>query len=216
MYKHTRNYENLNRRLFEGIGDYNIPEIKPEYVDKDYEFNFIPFNLAIRTKEKENHSVHFYIDDYQFIRIWDNIDSYVNMFKKFRYVLSPDFSTYTDFPVAIQIYNHYRKHWIGAYLQEQGIKVIPTISWSTPDSFNWCFDGEPKYSTVSVSSVGCMANKKYTKGFMIGFEEMLKRLRPSTILFFGKISDDCRWLLSDYECDIIRFKSYMENLYGGK
>ena len=56
------------------------------------------------------------------------------MLREFRYVLSPDFSTYTEFPKAIQIYNHYRKHWVGAYLQEAGVNVIPTISLSTEDS----------------------------------------------------------------------------------
>lgn len=107
-------------------------------------------------------------------------------------VMSPDFSTYTDFPKAIQIYNHYRKHWVGAYLQEAGIKVIPTISWSTPDSFEWCFGGEPTGGTVAVSSVGCMNGKESKALFFEGYGEMVNRLHPETIIFYGTIPDECK------------------------
>lgn len=59
----------------------------------------------------------FFVDDYQFIRLWNDPDRYMPMLQQFRYVLTPDFSLYTDFPKALQIWNHYRKHWIGAYMQ---------------------------------------------------------------------------------------------------
>lgn len=57
----------------------------------------------------------------------------IPMLQQFRYVLIPDFSLYTDFPKALQIWNHYRKHWIGAYMQLYGIDVIPTIAWNTEE-----------------------------------------------------------------------------------
>lgn len=140
MYKKSRNYENLNKFIFDGIGQYGIPEIKPQSFTVD---NWISFNFARSCDEPEKHGIHFFIDDYQFMRLWKNPDAYLNMLSKFQAVCTPDFSTYTDFPVAIQIYNHYRKHWLGAYWQQHGVNVIPTISWSDKSSFDWCFDGEP-------------------------------------------------------------------------
>lgn len=125
------------------------------------------------------------------------------MLRQFDYVMSPDFSTYTDFPKAVQVYNHYRKHWLGAYMQEQGIKVIPTISWSTLDSFNWCFDGEPEGATVAVSSVGCMASLESKELFVSGYKEMVKRLSPETIIFYGNVPDECKG-------NIIRVKAYQD------
>ena len=47
-------------------------------------------------------------------------------------------------PFAMQIYNQYRKHWLAAYWQLNGITVYPTISWSDENSYEWCFDGEPR------------------------------------------------------------------------
>ena len=99
---------------------------------------------------------------------------------------------YTDYPVAIQIYNHYRKHWIGAYLQDEGIQVIPTISWGEAQSFEWCFDGEPVGGTVAISSVGCM-NSRYKKQlFLMGYQEMMQRLKPEQILCYGEVPEECK------------------------
>lgn len=183
-------YENLNRRIFSGVGEYGIPQIKPETFEGNCEF--VGFNYARgKCNNPEEKAVHFFLDDYQFDALWRNPDRYVDKLSKFRYILTPDFSTYTNFPKAIQIYNHYRKHWIGAYLQEYGCRVIPTISWSTPDSYDWCFDGEPEGGTVAVSSVGCMNSKEKKALFLAGYEEMVRRLQPETIIFYGSVPEEC-------------------------
>ena len=184
-----RNYENLERRIFDGVGEYGIPKIKPTQFQ---ECDFIGFNYAKSCKDRANKGVHFFVDDYQFNRLWTNIDGYLEMLSKFKCVMSPDFSTYTDFPKAIQIYNHYRKHWVGAYLQEYGIEVIPTISWSTKDSFEWCFDGEPQGGCIAVSSQGCIASNERRKLFIDGYCEMVARLQPETIIFYGQVLDECK------------------------
>lgn len=190
IYRQSRHYENLNKAMFVGVGDYGIPVINGAAYD-DIE-NWISFNFAKTCDEPDIHGVHFFIDDYQFVRVWKQPDIYLNILKKFPVVLTPDFSTYTDFPKAIQIYNHYRKHWLGAYWQMNGIKVIPTISWSDRESFEWCFDGEPEGHTVAVSSVGTQANSETRRLFLEGYNEMLFRLCPSKIIMYGDVPDECR------------------------
>ena len=56
--------------------------------------------------------VHCFVDDYQFVRYWNAPDKYIPKLSKFAAVCAPDFSMYTDMPLAMQIYNHYRKHWL--------------------------------------------------------------------------------------------------------
>ena len=183
-------YENLNRRLFDGVGEYGIPQIYPETFEGECEF--IGFNYARgKVTHEDQKGVHFFLDDYQFDALWRNVDRYTDKLSRFRYVLTPDFSTYTDFPKAIQIYNHFRKHWIGAYLQEYGCRVIPTISWSTPDSYEWCFDGEPEGGTVAVSSVGCMNSIDKKRLFLSGYNAMVERLHPESIIFYGSVPEEC-------------------------
>lgn len=200
MYKTQRNYENLNKALFDGTGQYGIPVIQAADYKAD---NWIGFNYAKGCEAPEIHGIHFFLDDYQFIRVWSSPDVYLNMLRKFQAVCTPDFSLYTDFPRAIQIYNHYRKHWLGAYWQMHGIRVIPTICWSDEDSFEWCFDGEPIGSTVAVSSVGTQVNKEAGRLFKAGYEEMLRRLRPKEIIMYGNIPEWC-------EGNIIPVRAFQE------
>ncbi len=188
VYRQQRNYENLNKRIFDGVGEYSVPCIRPATFAVD---NWISFNYAKSCEEPEQHGVHFFIDDYQFLRLWKNPDAYLPLLRKFQAVCTPDFSTYTDFPKAIQVYNHYRKHWLGAYWQEHGIKVIPTISWSDETSFEWCFDGEPVGGMVAVSSVGTQGSARVRGLFEAGYKEMIRRLRPAQIVLYGSVPTCC-------------------------
>ena len=185
-----KRYDNLEKRIFEGVGEYGIPELAPTQFESECEF--ISFNYAKSCKDRGNKGIHFFIDDYQFDRLWRRPDFYLSMLQEFRYIMTPDFSMYTDFPKAMQIYNHYRKHWIGAYLQENGVDVIPTIGWSTPDSYEWCFDGEPTNSVVAVSSVGTQNNEEAKELFIAGYKEMVKRIEPETIIFYGNVPEECK------------------------
>ena len=179
-------YLNCEKRIFSGTGPFNIPMIDPVEVDVE-DTEVIGFNYAIGCKHPENKICHFYLDDYQFERVWNDPDRYVPILGRFKAVLAPDFSMYTDFPKAVQIFNHYRKQWCAAYWQERGINVIPTICWSTPDSFAWCFDGIPRHSLVCISTVGGFGNHEDNKGaWLEGYEKCLEVLDPSEILLFGK------------------------------
>ena len=146
-----KNLENLEKAIFPGVGAYNIPQIYPATSPLPSEWR--SFNYAKTEKYPKDKGLHFFVDDYQFARCWNQPDRYLPIIQRFGSVCSPDFSTYTDMPMALQIYNHYRKHWLGAYWQSMGIVVIPTISWSTRESFSWCFDGEPVGAVVAISSV---------------------------------------------------------------
>ena len=189
MYREQRNYENAQRMLFDGVGQYAIPEIEPTQFDNA---EFVGFNYVRGANGVESKAVHFFLDDYQFTRVWTDPDRYIPMLQRFKYVLTPDFSLYTDFPKALQIYNHYRKHWLGAYWQMHGINVIPTIGWSNRESFEWCFDGEPTQSVVAVSSVGTHNSKERKNLFLDGYMEMVKRLEPTQIIFYGTVPEECK------------------------
>lgn len=189
MYRDRKNYENLNRARFAGAGAFDIPHVLAEAPATPQ--SWIGFNYAKSCKDPEGKAVHFFIDDYQFTRCWKNPDAYLDLLGSFEAVCTPDFSTYLDFPRAVQIYNHYRKHWLGAYWQMHGITVIPTISWADKDSFEWCFDGEPVGGAVAVSSVGTQLNKECGERFLVGYHEMLSRLQPERIFFYGIVPDQC-------------------------
>lgn len=178
-------YLNCEKRMFDGVRQFEMPELEPVKVDLT-DPKVIGFNYAIGERHPEDKIVHFFLDDYQFERVWNDPDRYLPVLNKFRAVLAPDFSMYTDFPFPVQLFNQYRRQWCGAYWQENGITVIPTICWSTEDSFSWCFDGIPKRSLVCISTVGGFHSKAAKEAWLNGYEKCLEVLDPSEILLFGK------------------------------
>lgn len=184
----TEGLENINIfQPFDVAGAFEIPTIQPVHELPD--LDWIGFNYARTAKNINGKAVHFFLDDYQFAGVWKQPQRYIDMLSKCAVVTSPDFSTYTDMPKALQIYSHYRKHWCAQYWQTMGIEVIPTISWSTPDSWEWCFDGEPTGSIVAISTVGVQKNKQANDLFVSGYQEMCDRLKPTTIICYGKVLD---------------------------
>lgn len=171
-------------------GKYQIPKvIGTDFVN--FDVDFIDFNQVKTFKgDKKRTAVHFFIDDYRFVRIWQHPKEWAQKLAEFAFVLSPDFSIYTDMPLAMQIWKHYQKMWYSAYLESFGVQVIPTACWGLKESFEFCFDGMPKNSIVAVSSVGCMKNIEAKKLFLEGYNEMIMRLSPSKILFYGKITNE--------------------------
>lgn len=198
------NFENCDKCIFNGVGKFDIPVIEPEEIDIRH-IEWIPFNYAKTTKNPEGKGIHFYVDDYQFIRLWNRPNEYISLLQKFAAVCTPDFSQYTDMPVSMRIYNHYRKHWIGKYWQLHGIKVIPTICWSDKNSFDWCFDGEPTNAIISISSVGTQNNEKSMEMFDVGCREAIKRLNPVEILWYGKCPEKFDW-------NVVRIKPHYEQI----
>ncbi|MDR2586382.1 MAG: DUF4417 domain-containing protein [Prevotellaceae bacterium] len=168
-------------------GKYNIPCLSPvKSIDDNVEF--MPFNF-VKTSKDYTKGVHFFIDDYQFNRLWTKPDVYCKILKDFKYVLSPDFSLYADIPYVMQLWKHYQKQWFGCYMQKQGIEVIPTIGWADERSFKFCFEGIPKHSVVAVSSVGTQANRESKELFQKGFKRAMRVLKPTQVVFFGKLPE---------------------------
>lgn len=168
-------------------GKYDIPVISPEFEPPS--MKWLGYNYARGLRSGKDIGVHFFLDDYQFSALWNNPKQTTDGLLKFGAVMSPDFSTYTDMPMILQIYNHYRKHWLAQYWQSLGVTVIPTISWSDRRSFEWCFDGEPIGAVVAISTVGCERDKEVFGLFSAGYSEMLDRLKPAHILAYGKRFD---------------------------
>ena len=177
---------NLNKATFDGVGNYDIPQLEPIY---DYEIGeikeWIGFNYVLSDKEPQGKAVHFFLDDYQFNRLWNNPEKYIEKLKRYEVVLTPDFSPYADMPMATQIFNHYRKHWVGALLQEYGVKVIPTIRASRDErSLEWFLDGEPKGGVVCISSMWT-SDKESKEYFIKEFKMMVETLEPEKIYVYG-------------------------------
>lgn len=162
---------------------WQFPVIKKE--------DFIPsrlmaFNFVYTSEGKKTDTgVHFFVDDYKMERIWNTPERYIEMFQKYECILSPDYSLYLDMNMATKIWNTYRSRWVGAYFQQYGIKVIPTISWAEEETFKFCFKGIEKGSVVAISTIGVKKDENAMRIWKAGTAEMIKQIEPSKILVYG-------------------------------
>ncbi len=88
----------------------------------------ISFSNAIRSKDFDCW-VHFYEHDKNIERFWKNPTRYLPILKRFKGVISPDYSLYYDMPLSMQIWNTYRGKALAHWLQENGVEVIPNVRW---------------------------------------------------------------------------------------
>lgn len=120
----TNDEYNLNAVDLERVaGFYQIPTLEPTgYIPDD----LIGFNYVMST-DRRDAGVHFFIDDYQFRRCYERPALYIEKLQEFPCVLTPDWSLYTDMPMAMKIYNVFRSRLFGQMCQDAGIQVIPTL-----------------------------------------------------------------------------------------
>lgn len=162
-------------------GFYQMPVIQNDgFIPSD----LIGFNYAMTSKNK-NVGIHCFVDDYQFERLWNRPDEYVDMLSEYECVLSPDFSLYMNMPMAMKIWNVYRSRLLGQYWQSKGIKVIPTISWAEKETFEFCFDGIPEKSIVAISTIGVKREDEAFTVWKDGVDAMIQKIKPETILVYG-------------------------------
>jgi hypothetical protein len=129
--------------------------------------------------------VHFFVEDYRFECCWNNPERAANQLNLAKFVLSPDFSLFRDHSPIIQLWNTYRSRWLGAYWANLGMQVIPTVGWSTADSYEFCFLGLPMDSVLAVATF-TGRDQESKELFLMGYREMVLRLEPRLVMCYGE------------------------------
>lgn len=172
------------RNAYKGQGRWGIPLVKKQVPD----LSNLSLIACSDTKLNDNwinrgKGVHFFVDDYRFEGTYRNPERAFYKYSQYAFLLTPDFSTYADMQPWRQIESVAHSRWCGAYWQSKGSLVVPTISWSTPSSYEYCFDGVEKHGIVAIGMIGCKRNKA---GFLRGYQAMLERLEPEYIICYGE------------------------------
>lgn len=188
--KEMRDNPLFMRNSFQTVGKWGIPLIKKQEICIDD----IKLVACSDTRGNDNEvnkqkGVHFFVDDYRFEGIYQNPERTLSRYSQYKFLLTPDFSTYAEMDLWRQLKSVAKNRWVGAYWQSKGLTVIPTISWSTARSFEFCFDGVEQESTVAIGMIGCKQSKR---AFMRGYNEMLEHIKPKSIIVFGNLFSEMR------------------------
>lgn len=170
-----------------GSGQYGIPKLEP--YNGNIPESFTTFAEVNRHTSREM-GVTFFNEDYILERIWQHADKYIAKLSDFVCVTGPDFSLKVGDPKCVQITNVYRNHALSYYFRSKGLNVLPTVTWSNNESYDFCFDGYSRGGAVIVSTVGTLRDERCARYFKNGFLEMLKRLSPDAVVLYGDVHED--------------------------
>lgn len=129
--------------------------------------------------------------DYDYIldELCYNPKSYLPTLSKYHCIVEPDLSAKIGTPYAVIIGNMFRSHSVSLCFQNNGTPVIPMMKWAMPNSYDVCFAGYEKGGAVFVSTVGSLQDSRSRMYFKHGFNEMLKRISPDSVILYGDVND---------------------------
>lgn len=174
-----------NEFLYNGktTGKYEFPIIKKQNINID-EIDFLSYMEAKKAdNENKDKTIHFFTYDWKFEKVYEKPEEEFEKLKQYKYLLSPDFSIFTNMPKALQIESIFKNRWCGAYWQSKGLKVIPTVSWGDEKSFDFCFEGIEQGSVVAVCTY---YRENCEEEFMLGYNKMLEIIQPSAIICYDE------------------------------
>ncbi len=164
-------------------GKYEFPLIKKQDIDID-KISFLSYvNAKKNDNENKEKTIHFFTYDWKFEKVYKDANEEFEKLSQYYCLLSPDFSVFTNMPLALQIESVFKNRWCGAYWQSKGLKVIPTVSWGEEKSFDFCFDGIEEGAIVAVCTY---YRENCEEEFMLGYNEMLRKIKPSVVICYDE------------------------------
>jgi hypothetical protein len=182
------NWDRLNTRaLFPSSNEWGIPDLPAAHAEPARLVAYTDRNAA--RDPKPGDCLHFFLDDYRFETVWSKPERPVTRLQRVGLSLTPDFSLWRQMPRVMQLWQVYRARWCGAWMLANGIDVIPSVSWSGPESRAFAFTGLTPGGTVAISAVGTRRDPGARRLFAAGYEAMLGHVRPALVLAYGALPE---------------------------
>lgn len=140
--------------------------------------------FCVGSKDRDGYA-HLFLDDYRFERLWNTPERYIPTLREYKGMIGPDFSTYTDMPYPMQVWNKYRSMALTGWWQRQGVSVVPVLQWSDERSLGFAFGGMPDGGTFCVSTVGVGRDRAAQRMFQAGIDAALQAIDMDTLLVYG-------------------------------
>ncbi len=163
---------------------HELPVIKSDKFESSV--RIITFSKAIRKSQTDFECwVCFYENDAAFEVFWKDPKKYLSTLKKFRGVISPDFSISIDAPWSVQFVQTYRGRALASWLQKNGIRVIVNIRYANKLSRSFCCEGIRCGGTIAIGTLGCLKEKRKREKLVEGLEFIVGKLKPKMIVVYG-------------------------------
>ena len=141
---------------------------------------------------------HFFTSDSNFESYWNNPFRYLRFLQQLGFVMSTDFSLYTNMVLMQKLWNSFRNKLLSAFYQRNGINLIPAPSWGDLVNIELYMEGWPKESIIAVNSTGIGLDKRCRYIWLEGYHAMLDILKPVHIIRYGAYIEGERTEMSTF------------------
>jgi hypothetical protein len=172
----------------------------------------IKFSKIKETKDFKQF-VHFYENDNKILPFGRNPHKYFSQLCQFSGVIGCDFSVYRDMPFSEQVGQTFWNRALTFWLQNHNITVIPNIRYGDESTYEFCFDGIPEKSIISIGTHGCTKSRDDISFHIKGISETIKQLKPELILFYGAVVEDLEALLLLQKIPFKKFNSDISEFF---
>ena len=170
-----------------------------------------PFDRITSKSSNRESIVIFYINDDRFANRLTHPWDYTAFLQQYEGVIAPDLSMYIDMDYPERLSNNYWNKVLTAYWQNRSVNIYPNVSWSLPDSYEYCAAGLPPRSVVAINSMGVLKENFSQAIWLDGYNYMVNTLEPTCILRYGpKIlgEDESRSIyLENKQLNLLRYGS---------
>ena len=142
-------------------------------------------NASVKTSDPHTLVLMFNYDK-RLMALWNDPLKKIPLFQGFAAVGTPDYSIYSTMNENEIRHNVFMSRWLGVTWQNYNCRVLPTVGWAKPDTYDLCFSGLEYGSIVIISTLGCQDR---TDDFLNGFKEMKRRINPPLIIVYGDMID---------------------------
>ena len=163
---------------------FNMPLIRPNTIIPKTNTT-TPFDRIGNKSAISDSLVVFFLNDQRFYSALSHPWDYTKQLLCYTGVIGPDLSQYIDMDYVIRLYHNYWNKVFTAYWQIRGINMYPNVTWSLPDSYEYCIAGLPRNSVIAINSMG-VPKYHFSKGLWLkGYRYVVKHLDPILILRYG-------------------------------
>lgn len=160
----------------------SMPKLAPVHVDPD---RLVAFSDAMHSRWHDfDCFVHFFEDDCNIERFWNNPKAYIAKLKRFQGIIGPDYSVCWNFPVVLKNYNHWRNSVCTYWLQHQLKYAVPQAR-CEDDDFTAVLAGFPRHSTIAIGARSMVRRLSDRYVLKKSVEHIVDFLEPENLLWYG-------------------------------
>lgn len=128
----------------------------------------------------------FYVDDYRFERFYIDAANSMNELLKKKYIgaVMPNFSTYFHWAKAIRLFSIYKSRWVGRYMQEAGMRIIPDLT-AAPDDLECILDGLDGIKHIAMQAHQNYDDKAVRMQKKAVIDYTMEQIKPDTVLLYA-------------------------------